>query len=247
MGLRDEDHASSASAGSDDVMTSNQRVSAERLAELVAESKIRRMTAISNDSEREWLDVHHSLIELTERRAAETSGELCPHGMPLAANVCGPCSQGRPNRTAEHWLGELLAIVHCDGGHYQARHGTEKAVADAIEKWNRRPAETNGDLLPQALSMLKDDVAEETAAIEEWEREFPRLPKWGPEHKAIQRLARKRELIAKIERPAPETAPQCRHTANNGTTLVRTGERITCSVCKVLVHDFTEKSTGESS
>lgn len=23
---------------------------------------------------------------------------LCPHGMPLAENICGPCSQGRPNR-----------------------------------------------------------------------------------------------------------------------------------------------------
>lgn len=22
---------------------------------------------------------------------------LCPHGMPLAENVCGPCSEGRPN------------------------------------------------------------------------------------------------------------------------------------------------------
>lgn len=27
----------------------------------------------------------------------ETSA-LCPHGMPLAENVCGPCSEGRPNR-----------------------------------------------------------------------------------------------------------------------------------------------------
>lgn len=25
------------------------------------------------------------------------TGALCPHGMPLAENVCGPCSQGRPN------------------------------------------------------------------------------------------------------------------------------------------------------
>jgi hypothetical protein len=25
---------------------------------------------------------------------------LCPHGMPLAENICGPCSQGRPNRRA---------------------------------------------------------------------------------------------------------------------------------------------------
>lgn len=27
--------------------------------------------------------------------------ELCPHGMPLAENICGPCSQGRPNRKPE--------------------------------------------------------------------------------------------------------------------------------------------------
>jgi hypothetical protein len=26
------------------------------------------------------------------------SGAICPHGMPLAENICGPCSQGRPNR-----------------------------------------------------------------------------------------------------------------------------------------------------
>lgn len=33
---------------------------------------------------------------LKERSSPET-GALCPHGMPLAENVCGPCSQGRPN------------------------------------------------------------------------------------------------------------------------------------------------------
>jgi len=32
---------------------------------------------------------------------------------------------------AEKWLGELLAIIHRDGGHYQAQHGDEKAVNDA--------------------------------------------------------------------------------------------------------------------
>jgi hypothetical protein len=37
-------------------------------------------------------------------------------------------------RGAEHWLGELLAVIHCDGGHYQADHGTEKATRDAITK-----------------------------------------------------------------------------------------------------------------
>jgi hypothetical protein len=33
-------------------------------------------------------------------------------------------------------LGGLLAIIHGDGGHYQAEHGTAKAVEDAITKWN---------------------------------------------------------------------------------------------------------------
>src|SRR5574337_661402 len=31
-------------------------------------------------------------------------------------------------------VGELLAIIHGDGGHYRAEHGTEKAAADAIPK-----------------------------------------------------------------------------------------------------------------
>ena len=31
----------------------------------------------------------------------------------------------------EHWLGNLLAVIHRDGGHYESEHGTEKACADA--------------------------------------------------------------------------------------------------------------------
>jgi hypothetical protein len=27
--------------------------------------------------------------------------EICPHGMVLADNVCGPCSEGRPNRITD--------------------------------------------------------------------------------------------------------------------------------------------------
>lgn len=33
-------------------------------------------------------------------------------------------------------VGELLAIIHGDGGHYQAEHGVEKAAQDAIAKVN---------------------------------------------------------------------------------------------------------------
>ncbi len=35
---------------------------------------------------------------------------------------------------AEKQLGDLLAIIHRDGGQYQREHGTEKAVADAIQR-----------------------------------------------------------------------------------------------------------------
>ena len=37
--------------------------------------------------------------------------------------------------TARRWLGELLAIIHRDGGHYQAEHGNQKAVEDAHQVW----------------------------------------------------------------------------------------------------------------
>lgn len=35
--------------------------------------------------------------------------------------------------TAAHWLGELLAIIHRDGGQYEAKHGTILATQDAIK------------------------------------------------------------------------------------------------------------------
>lgn len=38
---------------------------------------------------------------------------------------------------AGYWLGELLAVIHRDGGHYQSQHGTEKAVRDAIDTVNQ--------------------------------------------------------------------------------------------------------------
>lgn len=44
----------------------------------------------------------------------DASRRLCPHGMPLADNVCGPCSEGRPNRCEpEHPLssGDAIACI----------------------------------------------------------------------------------------------------------------------------------------
>ncbi len=34
----------------------------------------------------------------------------------------------------KHWLQEILAILHRDGGHYLVEYGVEKASRDAIEK-----------------------------------------------------------------------------------------------------------------
>jgi hypothetical protein len=40
-------------------------------------------------------------------------------------------------------------------------------------------------------------------------------------------------------------ASQCVHTATNGTTWVRADDKITCSVCKELVHDFSASAADE--
>lgn len=37
----------------------------------------------------------------TFRNAHEPCEQLCPHGMRLADNVCGPCSKGEPNRRTD--------------------------------------------------------------------------------------------------------------------------------------------------
>lgn len=33
-------------------------------------------------------------------------------------------------------VGDLLAVIHGDGGHYIAEHGVKKACADAVSKWH---------------------------------------------------------------------------------------------------------------
>lgn len=38
-----------------------------------------------------------SEIKLPQPASAPETPALCPHGMPLAENTCGPCSEGRPN------------------------------------------------------------------------------------------------------------------------------------------------------
>lgn len=38
-------------------------------------------------------------IEAAEARKVATGKQaLCPHGFAIADNICGPCSEGRPNK-----------------------------------------------------------------------------------------------------------------------------------------------------
>lgn len=55
-----------------------------------------------------------------EVHGATATPALCPHGMPLADNVCGPCSEGRPNKTAEAptWRCSICNLVNPDDATY---------------------------------------------------------------------------------------------------------------------------------
>lgn len=55
-------------------------------------------------------------------------------------------------------IGELLAVLHADGGHYQYEHGTEKAVEDATTKHyelTRQLAEYKG-LLSNLMEVVEE-------------------------------------------------------------------------------------------
>jgi len=36
-----------------------------------------------------------------------------------------------------HWFGEIMAIMHGDGGHYLDKHGAEKSTKDAVSKYHQ--------------------------------------------------------------------------------------------------------------
>ena len=55
-------------------------------------------------------------------------------------------------------LGNLLAILHGDGGHYENKHGTDKAVADAIDKFHERIVQADAEqfALTEKVRVLRD-------------------------------------------------------------------------------------------
>lgn len=73
------------------------------------------------------------------------------------------------------WLGELLAVIHRDGGHYQSQHGDEKAVDEAHMIVARLLTERDE---ARAQVAARDDIIGSwlSAALED--------PNAGPEFKA---------------------------------------------------------------
>ncbi|TPM89828.1 hypothetical protein [Mesorhizobium sp. B2-1-3A] len=67
-----------------------------------------------------------------------------------------------PAPGTDKWLGELLAVIHRDGGQYQATHGDEKAVEDAhsilVAAFSTPPAGDMGAVKVKPLTFEKQNV-----------------------------------------------------------------------------------------
>ena len=108
----------------------------------------------------------------------------------------------------ESMLLNLLAVIHRDGGHYQAEHGTRKAVEDACKEWQRLISIVEKTEPKQSLSQLRPlaeagEVPEGCVRVRAWEDINRWIYGWnewdGDTHFADIRLPES------AEKPKPET------------------------------------------
>lgn len=71
--------------------------------------------------------------------------------------------------TDSYYLGELLAVLHGDGGHYQDEHGTEKSVEDAITKYYN---------LRARIEELTDELCKCGDELDKYKPSFMTIPDW---------------------------------------------------------------------
>ena len=76
-------------------------------------------------------------------------------------------------------LGGLLAVIHRDGGHYQAEHGTEKAVADAMRVRHELVQQVESQA--RELAEVKAERDALKAKVDELESLVQRLQVIGPD------------------------------------------------------------------
>lgn len=120
------------------------------------------------------------LIRLTDNLAGLSSDKL--KGIYESVQSVMAESQSYLERAtvAEQHLGNLLARIHGDGGHYQDEQGTEKAVADAdmivvmlFAHWEERPAPADTiESFVQALGEVREDIMRAGA----WGEDTPAVP-----------------------------------------------------------------------
>lgn len=99
----------------------------------------------------------------TERAAREYSDTLREELRAKYHQVVDEKNEWRAVANAERaacesadYMGNILAIIHCDGGHYKAEHGTVKATDDAIEIVSGLKAEVAE--LKERLQNVLDDA-----------------------------------------------------------------------------------------
>jgi hypothetical protein len=95
-----------------------------------------------------------------------TRKDMKAHAAAVSAADCAALSQN---------LGELLAILHGDGGHYETEHGTDKAVADALIKHYARivKADKENEELREALRDIYVCIGQGGSAYEITQRTTP--------------------------------------------------------------------------
>ncbi len=70
----------------------------------------------------------------------------------------------RERDAATKWFGEVMAIMHADGGHYLAKHGAEKAALDAVTKYHELHFELNQALKGRMNICIPTDAMEQEFA-----------------------------------------------------------------------------------
>jgi hypothetical protein len=104
-------------------------------------------------------------IEYNADSEAETISAMFEINRP--ALTCEKDPRAKELEQARAHLGNLLAVIHGDGGQYQQDHGTDHAVKDAITKWYK----TRENLIT-ALG-LNESLCNRIAELEEAARWIP--------------------------------------------------------------------------
>ena len=89
-------------------------------------------------------------------KTLDEASAVCPHGMPLAENVCGPCSQGRPNTPAEFGFG-IAILVSMVRERMKDGHSKETALNYIVDY---------AELRSEAIERLRAAVSEEEGHVE---------------------------------------------------------------------------------